>query len=201
MIRRYGLQKSKVIYYFLILIAMLVTQSATPQVSADFTTGTSNTGCGSLVVDFEDLSTGTPDTWLWDFGNGNTSSLQHPVTVYANPGMYDVKLTASNFSSSDVHIISGLIKVYQNPVAELSASSTISGCLPLVVDFQDLSTTNSAIVAWQWDFGDGGGDIHQHPNYEYVLDGNYSVSLSVIDIANSFCKALLAEPDDVVITV
>ena len=79
-------------YLFLVLIAMLVSFSATPQVTADFTTITSVTGCGSLVVEFEDLSTGSPTSWLWDFGNGNSSTLQNPVTIYNTAGVYDVVL-------------------------------------------------------------------------------------------------------------
>jgi len=64
---------------------MLKPISATPQVIADFTTISANEGCGSLVVEFQDLSTGVPDTWLWDFGNGNTSTQKNPVTIYSNP--------------------------------------------------------------------------------------------------------------------
>ena len=56
--------------------------SATSQVIANFTTISDRTGCGSLVVEFQDLSTGSPQTWLWDFGNGNTSTLQNPTTFY-----------------------------------------------------------------------------------------------------------------------
>ena len=69
---------------------MLVSFSATPQVTADFTTITSTTGCGSLVVEFKDLSLGNPTTLLWDFGNGNTSTLKNPTAVYNTPGVYDV---------------------------------------------------------------------------------------------------------------
>ena len=79
-------------YLFLVLIAMLVSFSATPQVTADFTTITSVTGFGSLVVEFEDLSTGSPTSWLWDFGNGNSSTLQNPVAIYNTAGVYDVVL-------------------------------------------------------------------------------------------------------------
>jgi len=61
-------------YYFLILVFMLASKSTTSQVVSDFTTTNSNTGCGSLVVEFEDLSTGNPNSWLWDFGNGITST-------------------------------------------------------------------------------------------------------------------------------
>ena len=72
---RLSLLKSKLLHLFLILVAMLFPNSASPQVIADFTTLSVNNGCGSLVVEFQDLSTGAPDAWLWDFGNGNSSNL------------------------------------------------------------------------------------------------------------------------------
>jgi len=83
-------------YYFLILVFMLASKSTTSQVVSDFTTTNSNTGCGSLVVEFEDLSTGNPNSWLWDFGNGMTSTLQNPVIVYPDEGFYTVSLSISD---------------------------------------------------------------------------------------------------------
>lgn len=49
-----------------------------------------------LVVTFSDQSSGTITDWLWDFGDGNTSTQQNPVHTYAAPGQYTVCLTASN---------------------------------------------------------------------------------------------------------
>ena len=69
-------------YLFLVLIAMLVSFSATPKATAYFTTSTATSGCGMLAVVFVDLSTGSPASWLWDFGNGNTSNLKYPVAIF-----------------------------------------------------------------------------------------------------------------------
>ena len=77
---------------FLVLLTVFVSWSATPQVTADFITITSTTGCGSLVVEFKDLSAGNPTSWLWDFGNGNSSTLKDPIAIYNVPGIYDVSL-------------------------------------------------------------------------------------------------------------
>ena len=48
-----------------------------------------------LAVQFFDMSRGSPETWQWDFGDNTSSSLQHPVHVYAGPGPYNVTLTVS----------------------------------------------------------------------------------------------------------
>jgi len=188
---RLSLLKSKLIHLFLILVAMLISSSASPQVSADFTTFSANTGCGSLVVEFQDLSIGSPDTWLWDFGNGNSSTLKNPTAIYASSGVYDVTLTASNSASNDTKFATGLIKVYESPNSELISISPTNGCLPLVIDFEDFSFTNNAIVDWQWDFGDGGASALKNPVYEYNNDGNFSVSLLVTDVNG--CQSLATE--------
>ena len=106
----------KYVYYFLCLIFMLYSNSVFSQLVSNFTTNSSNTGCGSLVVEFEDLSTGNPNTWLWDFGNGNTSNLQHPVAIYQFAGFYTVKLTITDSTSQDVYTQVDYIKVHEKPI-------------------------------------------------------------------------------------
>ena len=76
-----NLQDSKITYYFLILLAMLMTTSASSQVTADFTTMDSTTACGSLIVEFQDLSTGNPNSWLWDLGNGKISNSKYTILL------------------------------------------------------------------------------------------------------------------------
>ena len=132
-------------YYFLFLIFMLFSKSTASQLVSDFTTSTSNTGCGSLVVEFEDLSTGNPNSWLWDFGNGITSSLQHPLVVYPTHGLYTVSLTVSDGSINNIRTVVDYIKVYEEPIADLSAAIT-SFCVPYEVDFSDESNyTNNSV--------------------------------------------------------
>jgi gliding motility-associated-like protein len=172
---------------------MLICISATPQVSADFTTINSTTGCGSLVVEFKDLSLGNPTAWLWDFGNGNTSTLENPIAIYSNVGSYDVVLIVYDSLSSNEKISSTYINVHEEPVAAFQVNSPANGCVPLTSSFLDLSVTNTSVVSWQWDFGDGGSSNLQNPVYTYLNDGNYSVSLSVIDING--CQNLVTEID------
>ncbi|UCE17679.1 MAG: PKD domain-containing protein, partial [Gemmatimonadota bacterium] len=76
-----------------------VTVQASPV--ADFT-GNPTGGEAPLTVNFTDLSTGNPDTWSWDFGDGGTSTEQHPTYEYQNQGKYTVTLTASNACGSDI---------------------------------------------------------------------------------------------------
>ena len=52
------------------------------------------------VVTFQDLSTGLPASWQWDFGDGATSTLKSPIHTYPNSGTYTVTLVASNGKGS-----------------------------------------------------------------------------------------------------
>ena len=126
-------------YLFIVLITMLVFLNATSQVTANFTTTTSTNGCGSLLVEFKDLSIGNPTSWLWDFGNGNTSTLQNPVAVYNMPGIYDVVLTVSDGFLTDVKHLPHYIKIHEEPVAALELNSASNGCMPLNTSFEDAS--------------------------------------------------------------
>ena len=81
----------------LTLAALLGLAASGPpmSVSVSFSASTSNPAAGSRVV-FADTSSGTPTTWAWEFGDGGTSTVQTPAHVYAAPGTYAVRLTASN---------------------------------------------------------------------------------------------------------
>lgn len=50
----------------------------------------------TMIVAFNDASTGAPTAWSWDFGDGGTSTQQSPSHTYSTSGDYTVSLTASN---------------------------------------------------------------------------------------------------------
>jgi gliding motility-associated-like protein len=149
--------------------------------SANFTSDLQS-GCSPVVVKFQDLSTGNPQSWLWDFGNGSTSTLQHPTTTYLNPGTYTVTLTATNANGSNTLRRTSYVTVYSPPVADFR-SDTLTGCFPLPVRFTDLSISpgGNRIVAWQWDFGNGVTSTQQHPVITYTTAGSFAVTLKVTD--------------------
>ena len=73
-----------------------------PQV-ADFS-ATPLSGIYPLTVQFTDTSTNTPTSWLWSFGDGQTSTLQNPSHTYTRSGFFTVTLTATNDAGSDIKI-------------------------------------------------------------------------------------------------
>ncbi len=83
--------------------------------------GSPLTGTAPRTVHFSDASTNAPTGWTWDFGDpdsgaANSSALQDPSHVYADPGIYDVTLTASNdFGSSDPLTKSAYVTITMAP--------------------------------------------------------------------------------------
>ncbi len=73
----------------------------------------------SIPVAFSDMSEYNPTSWLWTFGDGNTSTAQHPIHTYAHRGIYDVTLVVSNQSGNDsITKTIRLAKDCKNPVGE-----------------------------------------------------------------------------------
>lgn len=141
-------------------------------------------GCVPLVVNFTNLSSGTGSlTYLWDFGNGNTSTLQTPSVNYVNPGVYTITLTVSNGTSTDTEIKTSYITVFALPEANFAGVAPLSGCPPFNVIFNDSSIQGDGnITQWQWDFGDASPySVSQNTSHTYSLVGNYTVSLQVTD--------------------
>ena len=77
-------------------------------------------GSAPLKVIFTDHSTGNPNSWKWDFGDGNTSSVQNPSHTYTSPGNYTVKLTTTNNQDIDTKTKEGYITVYNGGYANLN---------------------------------------------------------------------------------
>lgn len=64
-----------------------------------------------LSVTFTDKSTGYPESWYWEFGDGSSSTEQKPVHTYSAAGKYTVNLTATNLAGSNMKSMATYIKV------------------------------------------------------------------------------------------
>lgn len=162
----------------LLLLFATVNLLCIAQPTANFSASPTS-GCSPLVVSFTDQSTGNPDAWQWDLGNGTFSTQQNPTTTYFTPGIYTIVLTVSNTSGSNTLTRTQYITVNDRPSVNFAASDS-TGCFPLRVNFTDLSTTSTgANTTWEWDFGDGTTSTNQHPLHIYTAAGNYTVTLRV----------------------
>ena len=141
--------------------------------------------CVNAGIDFTNTSTvssGTVDTWAWQFGDTQTSALANPTNNYATEGVYDVKLLVTTNNNCKDSIVKNGIEVWPLPDVDFSPTSV---CLNDSTPFLDLSTVSSLYtantnVAWDWNFGDGIGTSNvQHPIYMYTSDGVFQATLSV----------------------
>ena len=129
---------------------------------------------------FTDLSvgnSGTIITWSWNFGVGS-SSIQNPTHIFALNGTFPVELAIAN-SVGCVDTITKNVIVKAKPTANFDADITY-GCIPLCVNFQDLSTSNATnITTWQWDLGNNSTGSQTPSLNCYTTAGDYTVSLIV----------------------
>jgi PKD repeat protein len=82
---------------------------------ADFTAQPTS-GETPLTVTFTDTSSGDPDSWSWEFGDGGSSAEQSPTHVYEEPGTYRVILTATNGEGSDDVVKADVVTVTAPPL-------------------------------------------------------------------------------------
>ena len=108
--------------------------------TANFTSNTSST-CEGNEINFTDLSGGGPTSWMWTFGDGNSSTSQNPTHIYNAAGIYNVTLTASNSEGSDVSTQTSMITVLN----EIASSQAFEICDGSSIDI-GTSTYNSAGV-------------------------------------------------------
>jgi PKD repeat protein len=127
------------------------------------------------VVNFMDQSTNSPFSWLWDFGDYNTSADQNATHTYNTPGTYSVSLTVTNAHGTSTLTEVNYITVNPVPVSAFTYTPA-SGTVSLHVDFTDQSQYGP--TSWSWTFGDGGTSSSQNPSHTYTEPNLYTVTLT-----------------------
>jgi len=163
-----------------------------PEVFAAFSYN--SPACASDSINFMDLSNsphGYITTWLWDFGDGNTTTVNFPANpnvshMYANGGVYTVTLTITT-SDGCIAQSSNPVTINYAPIANFSSES--GGCANVGIQFTDLSQENGggSIISWDWDFGDPASGTNnnstlQDPTHAFTAGGTFDVNLIVTNI-------------------
>ncbi len=137
--------------------------------------------CDGTSVTFTNTSTIPTGTlsYLWNFGDGATSTNINPTHLYSGPGTYSVLLTATS-NNGCVDTLTQQVTVHPEPVADFTLSNT-TAC-----DRDTVTMTNNSIVVgtdilYTWTFGDGNTSNDVSPAYVYGAPGSYSVVLTVTD--------------------
>lgn len=144
-------------------------------VKADFETPAS--GCAPYLAHFENTSQGGME-FLWDFGDGNTSTDDSPTHLYSTPGTYTVTLTASDPNSCNLtDQITRTITVRSGPTAAFSFQPV----QPVENTFTEFTNASVGAVRYLWDFGDGTTDSLENPRHIFPATGTYNVCLTAIN--------------------
>ncbi|MBL4705213.1 MAG: PKD domain-containing protein, partial [Flavobacteriales bacterium] len=118
-------------------------------------------------------------SWLWDFGDGNTSTANQPSHLYTTPGVYNVNLTATSDSGcADISVIVP-VTVNSQPIAAFTADSVCEG---LATNLTDATTTAVGTIAtWEWDILNDNSVEYLTQNTTHVFPGfgTYAIELVV----------------------
>lgn len=135
------------------------------------------------------ISNGSIQSYIWNFGDGNTSAAQNPSHTFSNSGVFNVSLEVTS-DQGCLAVANDIAVVYPEPQVAFTANEV---CLGNAMNFNNQSIISSgAITAYNWDFGDGSGSSQvESPTYLFNAEGSYNVSLSAISDKNcssSFSK-------------
>jgi PKD repeat protein len=127
---------------------------------------TSNLTNGTVphTFQFTDQSIENPDSWCWNFGEGNISYVQHPVHTYLMNGLYTVNLTVSNSAGSNTTTAINYINVTGPVMYTINATARTGG-----------SITPFGII-----------QVHSGGSQTFTIqpDSSYEVSTVVVDGQN-----------------
>ena len=115
-------------------------------------------------------------SYVWNFGDGNGSTLTNPTKTYTAFGTYKITLLATN-SNGCVDSTSQTITLTNKPLAAFNVSST-SQCLTSN-SFVFASVSAGNINSYVWNFGDGTTSTAANPTKTYTVQGIYTVTLTV----------------------
>ena len=130
-------------------------------------------GCAPFTVQYENRSSPNSTSFSWFFPGGNpaNSTDENPVVTYNIPGNYTALLAVENALGVDTIRKIDFITVQNTPTADFTFMT--DGRL-----FQFENTSTNADT-YSWDFGDGNSSSSENPNHTYIMNGDYTVSLTV----------------------
>jgi gliding motility-associated-like protein len=146
--------------------------------------------CAPFMAQFIDLSVSdTPLQYLWDFGDGTTSTLQNPTHLYTIPGNYPVNLQVitNEGCPADINLTQNeLVNVRPKPISSFTTSTDLADICNSEIVFIDQSTGAVSLNYWLDDDGYIAVDVPTVFPYYYQTSGYKNIQQIV---TNEFgCK-------------
>jgi PKD repeat protein len=129
-------------------------------------------GCEPLNVNFIDTSKynfngpGNISSWLWDFGDGNTSLDQNPSHIYVGSGVYQTRLIITTDAGCSDTISGAAINVYPKPIADFEIHMLNVKEIRVINNSLNIDST----TIYRWTFGDGASSALKNPTHRYAYD-------------------------------
>ncbi len=150
--------------------------------------GVSTNSQPPMTANFSDSSSiapGSVTSWVWNFGDGNTSNIKNPIHTYSSPGFYNVTLTATSQAGCEASLTktvlienSGGISIAVNNPIQCSSGNS----------FTYTGTGIPSSYTYLWDFGDGGTSTSANPTHNYATSGTFNIRLIVSATGQSTVK-------------
>ncbi len=169
------------------------TFTITPTPAIDFTVATT-VGCEPPFTASFTNTTANGTSYLWDFGDGQTSTEQNPTHPYAAFGDYNVTLTVATASGCAATVTKRAFIDVAKPAISFT-NLPKRGCIPYDINPVPVITSSDPITSYRWDFGDGGSSTDEKPSHTYNVQGTYTVSLTIT--TNKGCTQTYSLPNAV----
>ncbi|MBL7965066.1 MAG: PKD domain-containing protein [Flavobacteriales bacterium] len=134
----------------------------------------SGEGCVPLTVSFTNTSL-LGLTYQWNFGDGGTSSAEHPTYTFNTPGTYTVSLMAFGVGGGvnvAVHVDSIVVHPRATAYFLVQPNEVVAPNDPVFT----YNLSNNATSYW-WDFGDGATYTSFDPVHYYQAAGTFDITL------------------------
>jgi len=133
--------------------------------------------------------------YLWDFGDGHTSTEKEPIHTFPEAGIYCITLTLV-FGEDMSQSLTKPVTVYSLPLVDESSE--------VIADFEYVSAscTNKVMfintskndIAYLWDFGNGYTSTQREPEHTYMKSGTYNVTLNVVGEKDVMSRVSVTKP-------
>ncbi len=137
-----------------------------------------NAGLKIRILNLSSDPDGDALAYKWYFGDGSTSKEKDPEHTYAQPGVYQVTLKASDGNKTVKSVQNVSVIVNQPPVADFEVAEKSGRKVTLVNNSSD---PDGDALKYKWYFGDGSTSKEMNPVHTYAENGTYSVVLKVSD--------------------
>ena len=151
-----------------------------PPVNADFTFDYDTCDVSEVVFNDESFTASENiKNWIWNLGDGTTSTEKDPTILYVDPSSYPVSLSVET-ETGCLDTMVQFVNWFPVPPLIIIEPSSFVGCPPANIFFNNLTSPIDNNYELNWEFGDGETSTEISPTHDYAETGSYSIDVEVI---------------------